>query len=400
MKKDIRILFLILSGMLLATRAFAQEVVMTIANPTDIQRQEVVGADLQAICRLLGTDSSQPLKVCNDLGQEMTYQKSHDGLLLLCVAMQPRSKVEYTVAKGEPSTFRKFVCGRIYSERLDDLTWENDRGIYRFYGPALQQTGEKSFGTDVWVKNTPEPVAEYRYRLHIQGWHQGDSLRKAGKEKEGNKLFMNASFHLDHGYGMDVYAVGPSLGCGAPALMKQGQLVFPYCFKECKILDNGPLRFTAELTYGTTAEGITEHRLVSLDKGSNFNKMTVWYDGIKEPTALATGVVLHGGQSPTIDRKYILYADPTDNPKVHQSQIYVGTLFPQQADETRILSGKPSHAIGIINHYKGERYTYYFGSAWSNYDMRTMAHWQLLADETLESIQAPLKVEIRQKTEK
>ena len=26
--------------------------------------------------------------------------------------------------------------GRLYPERLDDMTWENDRGIYRVYGPA------------------------------------------------------------------------------------------------------------------------------------------------------------------------------------------------------------------------------------------------------------------------
>lgn len=63
------------------------------------------------------------------------------------------------------------------------------------------------------MKNTPEPVAEYRYRLHMDGWRQGDSLRKAGKKEEGEELFRNTSFHLDHGQGMDVYSVGPRRGC-------------------------------------------------------------------------------------------------------------------------------------------------------------------------------------------
>jgi hypothetical protein len=176
--------------------------------------------------------------------------------------------------------------------------------------------------------------------------------------------------------------------------MKGGQLVFPYCFQDCRILDNGPLRFTAELTYGTTDEGTTEHRRVSLDKGSHYNRMTVWYDGIKQPTALATGVVLHGSDRLITDKNYILYADPTDNPKVHQSLIFVGTLFPDTADEAIELSGKPNHAVGIIRQYKGQPYTYYFGSAWSLYDVPTMAHWQLLADEYLENIKTPLTIKI------
>lgn len=234
-------------------RATAQQVRLHVTNPTSSQRQEVVEADLQAICQSLGLKTSEALIVRNALGQQIACQTSHDGKLLIDVSIQPKGTATYTISRGQPSPFMPQVCGRIYPERLDDLTWENDRGIYRMYGPALQRTGERSFGTDVWVKNTPDPVVEHRYRLHNWGWHQGDSLKKAGKREEGEEIFRNTSFHLDHGYGMDVYSVGASLGCGAPALMKDGQLLFPYCFADCKILDNGPLRFTAELTYGTTA---------------------------------------------------------------------------------------------------------------------------------------------------
>ena len=373
----------------------AQVASLVIINPSDIQRQEVVEVDLEPICQQLGIDNDGSFIVRNALGQEMTYQKSYDGKLLMSVSMQPKGEVVYTISKGKPSAFKSFVFGRIYPERLDDLTWENDRGIYRIYGPALQQTGERSFGTDVWVKNTPEQVAEERYRLHTWGWHQGDSLKKVGKVKEGNDFFMRTSFHLDHGYGMDVYSVGASLGCGAPALMVDGQLIFPYCFKQCKIHDNGPLRFTVELTYHPNSDGITEHRLISLDQGSHYNKMTVWYDGIKQPTPWATGVVLNGEGKLTLGKDYVLYADPTDNPKVHQSQIYVGTLFPYDVDETKKLDGKKNHGLGILHQYSGQPYTYYFGSAWSSYDVRTFAEWQLLAIDYLHSLKIPLQTFIR-----
>lgn len=389
-----KVLTAVFSVIVFPTGLEAQEVTLTVSNPSNLQRQEVIEADIKRICQHLGADSDAPLVVKNALGQEITYQKSYDGKLLLSISMQPKGKAVYTIAKGEPSTFQSFVFGRVYPERLDDLTWENDRSIYRIYGPELQKRGERSFGTDVWVKNTPELVAEERYRLHMWGWHQGDSLREAGNTEDGDRLFLETSFHLDHGYGMDVYSVGASLGCGAPALMKARELVFPYCFKECKILDNGPLRFTAELTYSTTTEGTTEHRLIVLDKGSHFNKMTVWYDGIISPTSFATGVVLHDEDNLVLGKEYVLYADPTEAPDVHQSQIFVGTLFPAGVDETIMLRGALNHGIGILRSYKGEPYTYYFGSAWSLYDVQTMAHWQLLADEYLLRIKNQLNIQI------
>ncbi len=380
-KTFVLLVLMVLSATALQQRVLAQKVQITITNPSDLQRQEVVEIRLDDICQKMGITKAEELVVRNAIGQEVTNQKSYDGLLLFSVSMQPKGVARYTVSKGKPSLYHSLVRGRVYPERLDDLTWENDRSIYRMYGPALQRRGEKSFGTDVWVKNTPELVAEYRYKLHMDGWHQGDSLKKVGKKEEGEALFRDTSFHLDHGYGMDVYSVGATLGCGAPALLNNGEMMFPWCWQQCRVLDNGPLRFTAELTYETTDKGTTEHRLISLDKGSHFNKITVWYDGIEKPTPLAAGVVLHSKDNIVINDDYVLYADPTDNPKLHQSQIFVGTLFPNGVDKTTVLEGKNNHGVGIVSNYKGERYTYYFGSAWSLYDMPTIRHWQLTADE-------------------
>ena len=378
---------------------FCATISLIIRNTGDIQRQEVAEVDLQPICQQLGVGSDAPLTVTNAFGQDITFQKTYDGKLLLYVAVQPGSEAVFTIANGNPVSengvaSKSYVQGRCYPERADDITWENDLGIYRVYGPALQRSGERSFGTDVWVKNTPELVVEERYRMHGWGVSQRDSLRRIGKTDEANRIYMSTSFHHDHGQGLDCYGVGASLGCGAPALMKDGALLFPYCYKTYKILDNGPLRFTVELTYNTTDDGTIEHRLISLDCGSHFNRMTVWYDGIKEPMTLATGVVLHSNDDLLLDNHYVLYADPTDNPRVHQSQIYVGTLFPRGVDETLMLKGKPNHALGLVHHYLGTPYTYYFGSAWSCYDVRTMAQWQLTAAEYLKNLANPLLIRI------
>ena len=391
-----RKLFVALTLALGVWQAAAQTMELRISNPCGTQRHEVIEADCNAILKLLNTNADNGIVVKNDYGQEQTYQISHNGKLLLYVDVQPHSTATYHISKGKSKPFKKWVEGRVYPQRADDLTWENDLGIYRMYGPALQRAGEKAFGTDVWVKNTPEPVVAERYRQHSLGVAQRDSLRRLKQDEAANAIYMSTSFHHDHGYGLDCYAVGQSLGCGAPALMKDGQLVFPYCWRECKILDNGPLRFTAELTYNTSADGITEHRLVSLDKGSHFNRMTVWYDGIQTPTTLAAGVVLHDNEHNHIvlGDNYVLYADPTENPRVNQSQIFVAALFPNSVVQTIRLEGKPGHALGTISHYKGERYTYYFGSAWSKYDIHTQAQWQLHIEETLQNLKNPLSVNL------
>jgi hypothetical protein len=54
-----------------------------------------------------------------------------------------------------------------------------------------------------------------------------------------------------------------------------------------------------------------------------------------------------------------------------------------------------NHAIGIVRSYQGQAYTYYFGAAWSRYDVRTLDQWQLLAKQYLQNIKNPLIIEIK-----
>lgn len=373
----------------------AADVTITVSNTTDRQRQEVVAIDLQTVRQRLAIGKDDAFVVRNAFGQEVDYQCTYDSLLLIDVAVKPEDKAVFHISKGTPRQPRSYVQGAVYPLRKDDLAWENDRAAYRVYGPALQRSGERSFGTDVWVKNTPDLVVAERYRIDYEGNQQEDSLRKAGKKDEARRIDLLTSFHLDHGNGMDAYGVGPTLGCGAPALMKDGQLVFPYCYQTCRILDNGPLRFTAELNYGANADGQTEHRRIVLDKGSHFSRITVWYDSIARPVSFATGVVLHDHRLPLLGSDYVAYTDPTDNPTRHHSQIYVGVLFPDGANRTVVLEGSHSHAVGIIDNYSGQPLTYYAGAAWSSYDVPNEAHWLLCIDDLRNQLRNPLAVDIQ-----
>ncbi|MBO4607454.1 MAG: DUF4861 domain-containing protein [Prevotella sp.] len=393
---------------LFATAAEAKDITIVVSNNERVQRQELVEVSAADVYKNMGIKKGSQLIVRNSLGQPVDYQLTYDGKLLIDVAVRPCGSAVYSVSLGEPQKMKTYVTGRQYPERVDDIAWENDRTAYRLYGPALQRSGEKAYGIDVWVKNTPDLEVEKRYEVELANHHQIQELKKAGKDSEARKVEIETTYHFDHGYGLDCYKVGPSLGCGAPALMDQGRLVLPYSYKEYKILDNGPLRFTVELVYNPSVVGdnkqVVEHRILSLDKGSNFNKMVVWYEGLEKPCDLAAGVVIHeeDTQSLKFGRDYLAYADPTDAPANQNFQIYVAALFPDGADETKAIlneevkNGIAGHAVGIHKALKsGQKYTYYFGSAWSKNDVRTFDEWILRINGFLDALHSPLEVTVK-----
>ena len=394
---------------LLPSVAHAQQdvVIVTVSNPTDMQRQELVELDAKTVKERLGVCCDRcKLRVINAVRQEVPYQLTYDGKLLIDVSVRPNGQARFTIVKGEPRPMKTVVCGRQYPERVDDIAWENDRGAYRLYGPALQRNKERAFGNDVWVKNTPDLVVEQRYELELSNHAAIVALREAGNTAAADSLEELTTYHFDHGYGLDCYKVGPSLGCGAPALLDNGKIVFPYCYTQYEILDNGPLRFTVSLTYETKefhGDRVTEHRLLSLDKGSNFNRQTVWYEGVTKPVDIASGVVIHNEDTTSVWLKenMALYADPTDNPAAQNFQIYVGVIFPYgQVETLRVpnegaANGINGHALVVCRGVQpGERVTYYWGSAWSKYDCRNMQEWLLRAADFQNSLRNPLTVSI------
>lgn len=405
MKIKSAILSLIL--MLPMTSWAGKTVTITVTNDENEQRQELVEIDLKTIVDKLALGEDDAFVVRNAFGQQVDYQVTYDGKLLIDVSVRPCGKAQFTVSKGVPEPMKTWVKGKMYPTRKDDIAWENDRGAYRVYGPALQRTGEKSFGTDVWTKNTPEIVVEDRYTADYDGNILKNIYHKKGQGDKWRDEDLHTSFHLDHGNGLDCYSVGSTLGCGTPALMDGNTLIYPYCYKDYEILDNGPLRFTVALTYHPAKvkkdENVVEHRIMSLDKGSNFNKITVWYEGLTKPCDFASGVVIHSEdkESVVLGSNYVHYADPTDNPAKHNFQVYVAALFPYGDVKTKMLKydtsnkGIEGHALGILKKLENnQKYTYYAGSAWSKADVRTQREWQVRIDSFLNAIAMPLEVTI------
>lgn len=414
----------------------AQQATIVVSNPTSTPRTELISLNMSEVKAKLGNAThkkGEAYIVKNKQGQQIGSQITHDGLLLIDASVRPHGSATYYVSIGKPYQQKVYATGALYKIRKDDIAWENDRCAYRVYGPALQKTGERSFGTDIWVKNTPDTVVYERYVKDMNGNIKGDkidakvrALKKQEKvekntakaaalakqikalQAESRETDILTSFHLDHGNGLDPYRVGATLGLGAPSLMVGKNQVLPYCYKDYRILDNGPLRFTVELTYNPSTVGdmknVVEHRIISLDKGSNFNKMIVWYDGLTIPTDFATGFPIHeeDTETKTFAKDYVSYADPTDNVEVNNSQVYVGVLFPEGIDHTyyqlfdKKHDGATGHALGLKRGLKNqEKYRYYFGAAWSKYDVRSYAEWQIRIKDYLDALKNPLQVEIK-----
>ena len=380
--------------------AVVASLTLEIANPSAEYREQIVEIPLDGVLQRLGTVADS-LRVRDAAGLDVPFQTTFDGKLLVEAAVRKGGVARFTLSKGSHGQFPMVCHGQLHPERKDDFAWENDRGAYRVYGPALERSKERSYGIDVWTKNTPELVVDDRYyiedvvtipridSLYRNNWHKRDSLYRI------------ISYHYDHGRGLDPYRVGASLGCGAPALMVGDSIVMPYCFERYEVLDEGPLRFTVRLVQSprmVCGVKVIEQRQITLDKGSNFCKMMVSYSppkqGELEGVSLCSGVVLQpeDRESYVLGQNYVSYTDPTDQPNVHQAPLYVAVLFPNGTVTTK---RQDNHVLGIVSNYDFKPYTYYFGSAWAKYDVRTEEEWKARIEWYLRSLQQPLKVTIK-----
>lgn len=355
---------------------------LTVTNGLDIARGgEIVEVDT----RLLGIDG--PMVVTDADGNEVASQITSDSTLIFAATVGPSSSASYFVSAGTPKHHPDtLVSGSLYPWRKDDMTWENQHSAYRAYGPELQRSGERGFGYDIWTKSVDTLVVAQRYRDHARG----------------------ISFHEDHGKGMDVYAVGPTLGGGTAALIDAtGEIVYPWAFSQWEILDNGPLRFKCRLRYLPTAvngdSSVVETRVISLDSGSWLNKTTVTYDNLTADAGIAPGIVVHTQNSDGYlldrDNRLMAYADSTQNASAGNGVIYVGVVAP--AAETMVyrpfdepVGDAAGHILAMSPYTPGQTYVYWWGSGWSKGGVDSMEAWHKILAESALKLESPMTVTV------
>lgn len=308
--------------------------------------------------------------VYDKAGKEVPMQLTHDNKLLVPVSLLGGKKVKYTIARTDKLVVSDTICyGRFFPERDDDMTWENDRSAYRAYGPRLQSKGERAYGYDIWCKSVSYPVIEQRYFDHLR---------------------RNKSFHKEWGNGLDVYSVGPTLGGGTAALLADdGSIIYPWCWKEYEVLENGPLRFQVRLTYPPVEIGadkeVVEERVITLDKGEWLNRADVTYHGLTRGRKMVKGIVVHKENPSAMafnpQLGTVAYEDLTDNSDAGNGKIYVGIVSPHARDLKYMPFDESKgsaigHAVAETYYRPGSTETYYFGSGWSKGGVADFDDWQ------------------------
>ena len=276
-------------------------VTVTVTNPLAMDRSdEMVEVSMTEISNLLNLADTAQIVVLNVEGEQVPYQVTYDDKLIFPATVAANASAAYTVQAGTPVDVEVRACGRQYPERLDDMAWENDLVGFRAYGPALQARGERGFGYDLFTKRgTAAPVLEdmYAKELDADSWKQVNELRKTDP-KAADELVRTFSYHIDHGYGMDCYAVGPTLGAGVSALMVNDTIIYPWCYKTQEVLDNGPLRFIVPFQRRGFQDGIEYHIRLSVIHADK-DEAGPAFDGFAVLIADADGK--HGRVSPVTD---------------------------------------------------------------------------------------------------
>ena len=354
-------------------------ITIEVNNPGSTERvNEMVEIAWETVQQKLSLSAGETIIITDNNGLQLPYQLVTNGTgqtetLIFPVSLQAGQTASFQISAGEPESFPPLVYGRLVPERKDDFTWENNRTAFRVYGPALKATGEISNGMDFWAKKTES--------LIIDKWYEND-------------LSGVASYHEDHGEGLDFYKVGRTLGLGMTAPVHNDTLCLGDNFVTAEILDNGPLRITFKLSYAPYKAGeheITETRIISLDAYSLFNKVTNIFETETTELTVATGIVMEKDKPEItygVNNGIIAYETPGDDTN---GTIYTAAIHPVGFGAIKVSNG---HYLGLNSYHPGTSYTYYAGGGWSKTGFGSFEEWTQFVKEKKEKIDHPLITQI------
>ena len=387
---------LALAVLLLTACGKEKSVQLTVVNDSTIDRQqETVEFCMRKIAPVLGIERGASVVVYDAEGQEVPSQMLKNacafGRLIFQVSLKAGDSAVFTVKPGIPQEYSCQAQATFVPRRKDDMSWENDRTIFRMYGPALATDKDEpliSGGLDLWVKRVPALVS--------QRWYQDEFDGKA-------------VYHKDNGEGLDFYSVGKSLGAGGMAPFVNGKLcLVGNNFQRYEILENGPIRTSFRLeydAYDVNGRQVSEKRIVTLDAGSMLNCFTIVYDGLEEGTTVAAGFPFRGFPQPAGKQKaqptleafgdvnmnpeagYVTYAEP-DNEE--NGIIYLGSVM--GVPSTVLLAD--GHVLNCVK-YDGKPVVYYSGGAWSKGGFATLADWTAYVADFAARLQSPLRTSVK-----
>jgi hypothetical protein len=260
--------------------------------------------------------------------------------LLVQVNLKPNSAVKLLLQKGNHAPFVAKTYGRFVPERKEDFAWENDKIAFRMYGKELEKTPkENAFGIDVWVKRTDKLIINERYK--------------------------RGEYHVDHGDGMDYYHVGLTLGAGNAMPFLNDSIWYSKNYTSYKVLDNGPLRTTFQLGYDgwdVAGKQVTATKTVSLDAGSQLNKVSVEYKyADSDNLPMVVGIIKRPepGAALLNEKTGVLgYWEPEHG---KDGTTGVGVVIPSPVSKMEV---RRNQYIAYATSVKNTPFVYYTGACW------------------------------------
>ncbi len=374
-----KVLYILFTAILVASCSSKPNdaLTITVKNPSSFDRlADMVEIPLDSIIPVLTLQDSTAYIVKNSNGDIIPSQVTYNRYLIFQAGVKANDSITYTISVGDPQEYKALTYGRLVPERLDDFMWENDKVGFRLYGQALMAKDGPSNGIDLFYKRTNDIV--------IDNWYEKDI---AGK----------ASYHEDHGEGLDTYMVGRSLGAGSMAPYAGDKLWLNENFTNEEVLENGPLRTTFKLTYkniDVEGKSIAENRTISIDAGSQLSRISQAYT-IKEPLQVAAGFVKREKNDSIIaGDNYLVYAEPKNE---IVDNVYLGIIFPQGMSkhviDTYQANNKTfTHILGITTQQPKVPVTYYTGFGWSKFGFDTVGSFETYIKNFAEGLKHPLVI--------
>lgn len=337
---------------------------LTIQNTLDFPRTEVLSIPVTELEKMLGKGIMP-----DQLGVKETstgkfvltqwVDIDQDGQaeeLLFLAQLEGKETKNYELIADSNSEKKELPMQRTYArfvpERIDDITWENDKVAFRTYGPEAQRLTEEKLpggtltsGFDAWLKRVDYPIINKWYQKYVDG----------------------GSYHQDTGEGYDPYHVGDSRGVGGTGIWIRDSLYVSKNFTDYKILANGPLRSVFELSYAPLMAGnstIKENKRVSIDLGSQLYKMEITMQSDKPIPNVTTGITLHEGKGLVFSDKksgLISYWEQIDDAYLGTGILADPRLILDQM-EIRKTTKDQSHMYMLLD--PSQKISFYAGFAW------------------------------------
>ncbi len=336
-------------------------------------------------------------------GKPIETQTTYDQKIIFQASVAAASTTTYTLCKGERPIIDTVVTGKVYPNRKNDFAWENDKIGYRVYSKIAGETGERLLGYDVFTKRGRRPVLEQLYTIENDPHDRALVLELKQTNPVASKTLSDAiSYHIDHGQGMDYYAVGPTLGCGTAALIENNEIVYPEYYDSIEILDKGGLRLTFKLTFDPVeidGQQVTEIRTITLNAGSHFNDIEVEYRGLTKPRNVVAGIVIHdSGDVKSLGEGYMAYSEPAH---IFGWQTYCAVIYPQEQMKANVVyfdepkGAAQGHILAEGTYQPNETLKYHMGAGWNRWIFDSADEWFEHVAQQKQILDQPLSVKVQ-----